>query len=174
MGEMVDVVNDLKQKEEELRRLGERLDLATSDLEKTKTEMARTEDKHQEDFKFFKEKSEKEVQTLTAKLEESMNQIRYLKDSLATAKIDLDLQLEKVDRERASFTDGHRAELEMKNMAISKLKDELADKETLLDLTKEELVNSLIITLTFSLEHNLITTYMHIIVVLSHRLIFCI
>ena len=116
--------------------------------------MARTEDKHQEEFKFFKEKSEKEMQTLTAKLEESQNQIRYLKDSLASAKIDLDLQLEKVDRERASFTDGHRAELEMKNMAIAKLKEELADKETLLDLTKEELVNNISLLQWRSLEHN--------------------
>jgi hypothetical protein len=29
----------------------------------------------------------------------------------------------------------------MKNMAIAKLKEELADKETLLDLTREELVS---------------------------------
>ena len=64
-----------------------------------------------------------------------------MKDSLASAKIELDLQLEKVERERASFTDGHKAELEMKNMALSKLKEELADKETLLDLTREELVS---------------------------------
>ena len=71
-------------------------------------------------------------------------QIRYLKDSLASAKIDLDLQLEKVERERASFTDGHKAELDMKNMALAKLKEELADKETLLDLTREELVSLLL------------------------------
>jgi chromosome segregation ATPase len=96
----------------------------------------------QEDAKFSKEKFEKEISTLNGKLEEAQNQIRYLKDSLASAKVDLDLHLEKEDRERASFTESHRAELEMKNMAIAKLKEELADKETLLDLTREELVRS--------------------------------
>ena len=140
MGEMVDVVNDLKEKEEEMRRINERLDLATSELEKSKSENLRLEEKHQEEFRFFREKSEKEVATLAGKLEESQNQIRYLKDSLASAKIDLDLHLEMEERERATFSDGHRAELEMKNMAIAKLKEELADKETVLDLTREELV----------------------------------
>jgi chromosome segregation ATPase len=141
MGEMVDVVNDLKEKEEEMRRLNERLDHSTSELEKSKSESLRLEEKHQEELRFFREKSEKEIATLTGKLEESQNQIRYLKDSLASTKIDLDLHLEKEERDRATFSDGHRAELEMKNMAIAKLKEELADKETLLDLTREELVS---------------------------------
>ena len=141
MGEMVDAVNDLRQKEEELMRVSEKLDEATSELEKSRQELVRAEEKHSEDARFAKEKFEKEISTLSGKLEESHNQIRYLKDSLASAKVDLDLHLEKEERERASFTDGHRAELEMKNMAISKLKEELADKETLLDLTREELVS---------------------------------
>ena len=141
MGEMVDAVNDLRQKEEELLKVSEKLDMATTELEKSRQEMTRMEEKHSEDARFAKEKFEKELSTVSGKLEEAQNQIRYLKDSLASAKVDLDLHLEKEERERASFTDGHRAELEMKNMAISKLKEELADKDTVLDLTREELVS---------------------------------
>jgi chromosome segregation ATPase len=162
MGEMVDVVNDLKAKEEELRKVSERLDEATTELDRSKQELARLEEKHLEDLKFAKEKSDKEAATWAGKLEEAQNQIRYLKDSLASAKVDLDLHLEKEERERASFTEGHRAELEMKSMAIAKLKEELADKETLLDLTKEELVR------IFCL--NLLESFLF---VMNDRILFC-
>ncbi len=47
MGEMVDAVNDLREKEEELQKVLEKLDEATSELEKSKQEMARMEEKHQ-------------------------------------------------------------------------------------------------------------------------------
>ena len=156
MGEMVDAVNDLRQKEEELLKVSEKLDMATTELEKSRQEMTRMEEKHSEDARFAKEKFEKELSTVSGKLEEAQNQIRYLKDSLASAKVDLDLHLEKEERERASFTDGHRAELEMKNMAISKLKEELADKDTVLDLTREELVS---ICPTIFLSIRLVFTY---------------
>jgi len=49
--------------------------------------------------------------------------------------------MEKVDREKSSLAEGHRAELDLKNDAIAKLKDELAQKDTLLELTKEELAS---------------------------------
>ena len=140
MGEMVDAVNDLREKEEELSKVLEKLDQTSSELEKSKQEVTRMEEKHQEEVNVSRDRFEKEISTLTGKLDEAQNQIRYLKESLASAKVDLDLHLEKEERERASFTDNHRAELEMKNMAIAKLKEQLADKETLLDLTREELV----------------------------------
>ena len=140
MGEMVDAVNDLRETEEELSKVLEKLDQTSSELEKSKQEVTRMEEKHQEEVNVSRDRFEKEISTLTGKLDEAQNQIRYLKESLASAKVDLDLHLEKEERERASFTDNHRAELEMKNMAIAKLKEQLADKETLLDLTREELV----------------------------------
>lgn len=66
---------------------------------------------------------------------------RYIKDSSASTRVELDLLLEKVDREKNSLVDGHKAEIELKNEAIAKLSEELAQKDTVLELTKEELAS---------------------------------
>jgi hypothetical protein len=66
---------------------------------------------------------------------------RYIKDSSASTKVELDLLLEKVDREKKGLINGHMAEIELKNDAIAKLTEELAQKDTVLELTKEELAS---------------------------------
>ena len=139
MGDLVDVVNDLKIKEEELAITLEQLDKKTTELDKLKRDSTRKETDLTEEIKNEKIKTKKEVEAVTRKLNEAHSQIDFLKESNSSAKVEYDLKIEKVKKEKDVEISHFHSELDKKDTLAEKLEEELEQTKAELEFNKEEL-----------------------------------
>ena len=139
LGELVDAVNDLKEKEDQLIKTRDDLEMATLELEKLGKDLAKREEGHKAEMASALEKSAKEAEVLNKKLDEAGQQISYLKESMAGSKVEYDLFSEKMNKELEARNEHSQAELEKQENLVKKYKDELANREEELEFVKEEL-----------------------------------
>eukprot|EP00096_Caligus_rogercresseyi_P007482 TRINITY_DN25350_c0_g1_i1.p1 TRINITY_DN25350_c0_g1~~TRINITY_DN25350_c0_g1_i1.p1 ORF type:complete len:766 (-),score=284.38 TRINITY_DN25350_c0_g1_i1:94-2391(-) len=139
MGELVDVVNDLKEKDDELKVAMNELEGKTDALVKLEREAERKEKSLQEEIERLKASNKEETSVLSSSLEEAKGQITYLKESSASSKVDYDLRKGKLDKEKESLEESHLKELDKKEDLIQKLKSEVANKEVELEVANDEL-----------------------------------
>lgn len=137
--ELVDAINDLKSKEEELEATREKLDFKTFELEKVNKEHTKAQDQFQLELKSLQDKSQKELEILTKQLEETKGQITYLKESMGGSKVEYDLQVDKLTKQLEAFKAKHEEEIYKKDDLLKKMKEDIANKDEELEFVKEEL-----------------------------------
>jgi len=142
MGELVDVVNDLKAKEEELTMTLDQLDERTSALDKAKREAGRKEQDFQEEIARLKRHAEKQVEAGNRKFEEATKQIDYLKETNSSLRVEFDLKSSKLRQESESRTADLNDDLDRKAAEVEAVKLELEQVKQELEVSAEELENA--------------------------------
>merc|ERR1719234_695386 len=99
MGEMVDVVNDLKIKEDELCSAEKDLKIKTSKIDQLCKQLLQQEQSHKEQTKKKESLLDEEVKSANVKTEEAKTQCGFLKDQMAALKVEGDLQIQKAKME---------------------------------------------------------------------------
>jgi len=141
MGEMVDVVNDLKLKEDELLSLEKDMKTKTGKIDELCKQLLQQEQSHKEFIKKKDASLEEELKSMETKIEEAKSQSAFLKDQMGNMKVESDLQIQKIRMEFEVEINGLTGTLDQKSALIDKLKDDLGNKESELEFVKEELQN---------------------------------
>merc|ERR1719422_1407926 len=141
MGEMVDVVNDLKIKEDELVSLERDMKTKTGKIDELCKQLLQQEQSHKEFIKKKDTTLEEELKSMETKIEEAKSQSAFLKDQMGNMKVESDLQIQKIKMEFEVEINGLTGTLDQKSAMIDKLKDDLGNKESELEFVKEELQN---------------------------------
>jgi len=139
LGDLVDAVNDLKLKEDELNTVQKTLTNQTRKMDELCKQLLGQEQQHKDTLKKREAEADKRVAALETKLSESKDQAQFLKEQAAGHKVEMDLQMEKLRMEHEAATKASNLELDQKILSIKRLKDDLAAKEEELEFTKEEL-----------------------------------
>ena len=139
MGDLVDVVNDLKSKEEELALVNEQLDTKKTEFEKLKRDATRKETDLMNEIKNEKLVASKEIEVITRSLSEAQSQIEFLKESNSSLMVEHDLKVEKIRKEREVELSSFHSELDNKDTVLEKLQEELEQTKEELEFNKEEL-----------------------------------
>ncbi|XP_040574862.1 uncharacterized protein [Lepeophtheirus salmonis] len=139
MGELVDVVNDLKEKDDELKVAMSQLEIKADTLVKVERDAERKEKLYKEELDRIKVECQDKIQVLTQSLEDTNAQISYLKESSASSKVEYDLRKEKLKTEKQQLEDEHNKEMDKKDELIQRLKSELSSNEVEQEVINEEL-----------------------------------
>ncbi|CAB4067834.1 CLIP1 [Lepeophtheirus salmonis] len=139
MGELVDVVNDLKEKDDELKVAMSQLEIKADTLVKVERDAERKEKLYKEELDRIKVECQDKIQVLTQSLEDTNAQISYLKESSASSKVEYDLRKEKLKTEKQQLEDEHNKEMDKKDDLIQRLKSELSSNEVEQEVINEEL-----------------------------------
>merc|ERR1712227_1034063 len=141
MSEMVDVVNDLKIKEEELVSTEKEIKNKNSKIDELCKQMLQQEQNHKESLKKKEKIIEDELKAMATKLEEAKNQNDYLKEQMGSIKVECDLTIQKQKMEFEVEINKLNGSLDFKDGQIDKLKDDVSSKDSELEFLKEELQN---------------------------------
>jgi len=137
--ETIDLVNDLKLKEDELETVHRDLNVQGRKLDELCKQLLSQEQKHKEALKRKDAEAEKKLEVADQKLTEAKNQCQFLKEQQGTSKVETDLQIEKLKLEHEGQIKLCNSEIEQKMNTVSKLKDDLSAREEELEFLKEEL-----------------------------------
>merc|ERR1711956_107043 len=107
--DLVDVVNDLKNKDEEVAQLKAFQEIQATELTKVRKDFHKLERDSKDTLEKSEYKSKKDLQTSNTKIEDLQGQIKYLNESMGNMKVDHDLQLEKVKKEKDHDGSAHDA-----------------------------------------------------------------
>merc|ERR1711874_690391 len=107
-GEMVDVVNDLKIKEDELVSTEKDIKTKTNKIDELCKQLLQQEQSHKEFIKKKDATLEEEIKSMEIKIEEAKSQSLFLKDQMGNMKVESDLQIQKIKME---------FEVEIKNLS---------------------------------------------------------
>ena len=125
MEDLVDVVADLETKKEELDEMKLFSDSQTLELTKIKKELHKVE----RDSKYALEKSEsdskREISAAATKIEDLQGQIKFLNESMGNMRVDHDLQLEKLRKEKDQDGSSHTVVIQQKENTIGALNEEI-------------------------------------------------
>ena len=125
MEDLVDVVADLETKKEELDEMKLFSDSQTLELTKIKKELHKVE----RDSKYALEKSEsdskREINAAATKIEDLQGQIKFLNESMGNMRVDHDLQLEKLRKEKDQDGSSHTVVIQQKENTIGALNEEI-------------------------------------------------
>ena len=142
MGEMVDVVNDLKFKEEELISIEKDMKVKTLKIDELCKQLLAQEQSHKEQMRKKESELDTDLKSMEAKVEESRTQCSYLKEQMGCLKVEGDLQVQKLKMEFEVEMNNLINSVDQKANLVDKLKDELSAKSSQLELVKEELDNT--------------------------------
>jgi len=144
MGDLVDVVNDLKIKEDELEVIRKADDTKSKKIDELCKQLLQKEQSHKEAVKSKESQHKSQIDAVGFKLEEAKSQISYLKDQMAGVKVENDLNGEKLKMEYEVKLNTLQGELDKKAILadkIKKLQEDVANKDEELEFIKEELQN---------------------------------
>ena len=129
MGEMVDVVNDLKIKEDELISLEKDMKNKTNKIDELCKKLLQQEQSHKEFIKKKDAQLEEEIKSMETKIEEAKSQSLFLKDQMGSMKVETDLQIQKIKMEFEVEINNLTGALDQKSGLLDKLKDDIGNKE---------------------------------------------
>eukprot|EP00090_Calanus_glacialis_P045752 TRINITY_DN8694_c0_g1_i1.p1 TRINITY_DN8694_c0_g1~~TRINITY_DN8694_c0_g1_i1.p1 ORF type:complete len:1787 (-),score=592.36 TRINITY_DN8694_c0_g1_i1:377-5737(-) len=141
MGEMVDVVNDLKIKEDELVSIEKDMKTKTNKIDELCKQLLQQEQSHKEFIRKKDSQLEEEIKSMETKIEEAKSQSVFLKDQMGNMKVESDLQIQKIKMEFEVEMNNLTGALDQKSALVDKLKDDLGNKESELEFVKEDLQN---------------------------------
>ena len=139
MGEMVDVVNDLKMKEDELCLVEKDLKSKTNKIDELCKQLLQQEQSHKDQIKKKEAQLDDDLKSSCMKTEEAKNQCGFLKEQMAAVKVENDLQVQKVKMEFEVEMNSIKGQLDQKATLLNKAKEDLGNKEEELEFIKEEL-----------------------------------
>jgi len=141
MGEMVDVVNDLKIKEDELVSVEKDMKTKTNKIDELCKQLLQQEQSHKEFMRKKDSQLEEDIKAMETKIEEAKNQSVYLKDQMGSMKVENDLQIQKLKMEFEVEINNLNGALDQKSGLLDKLKDDIGNKDSELEYLREELQN---------------------------------
>ena len=139
MGELVDVVNDLKIKEDELSVVHKEIQNQNKTIDDLCGKLLNQEKVHKEAMVRKEEELAKRLENSELKLNEAKEQAKFLKEQMGNIKVENDLIIEKLKVEHEGKMKLLNAEIDKKISDLNKTKDDLIAKEQELEYTKEKL-----------------------------------
>merc|ERR1712156_1194662 len=109
MDDLVDVVNDLRNKEEELAQMKLFQEVQATELTKVRKDFHKLERDSKATLEKTESRAKKDLQAANTKIEDLQGQIKYLNESMGNMKVDHDLQLEKMKKEKDHDGSAHVA-----------------------------------------------------------------
>merc|ERR1712018_632346 len=139
MEDLIDVVADLETKKEELDEMKLFSDSQTLELTKIKKELHKVERDSKYALETSESDSKREINAAATKIEDLQGQIKFLNESMGNMRVDHDLQLEKLRKEKDQDGSSHTVVIQQKENTIGALNEEIDRLKVELEMSQDEL-----------------------------------